>query len=149
SINTIKKTFVRQQGQSDCGVACLASVIKYHGGNITLEKLRELSGTTQQGTTLLGLYQAARQLGFDAQGLVAESVDNLRELTSPAILHVVIGNQQQHYFVYYGFDLNGQIIIGDPAREIGHYPVEELENVWQGKALLKLIPNQSFVKAEM
>lgn len=149
SINTIKKTFVRQQGQSDCGVVCLASIIKYHGGSISLEKLRESSGTTQQGTTLLGLYQAARQLGFDAQGLVAESVNNLRELTSPAILHVIINNQQQHYFVYYGFDENGHIIIGDPAREILHYPVEELEKVWQGKALLKLLPNQSFVKAEM
>lgn len=149
SINKIEKAFVRQQGQSDCGVACLASVIKYHGGSITLEKLRELSGTTQQGTTLLGLYQAARQLGFDAQGLVAESVNNLRELTYPVILHVIIGNQQQHYFVYYGFDQNGHLIIGDPALEIVHYSVEELEQVWQGKALLKLIPNQNFVKAEM
>jgi ABC-type bacteriocin/lantibiotic exporter with double-glycine peptidase domain len=25
-------TFVQQQGESDCGVACLLSVIRFHGG---------------------------------------------------------------------------------------------------------------------
>jgi ATP-binding cassette subfamily B protein len=148
-LNTIKKTIVFQQGQSDCGVACLASIIKYHGGSVGLEKLRELSGTTKQGTTLLGLFQAARQLGFDPKGLEAESVNSLRELTSPAILHVVINNQQQHFFVYYGFDEKEHIIIGDPARGIMLYSGVELEKLWMGKALLKLTPNQNFVKAKI
>lgn len=144
----LQQTFVRQQGQSDCGVACLASVINYHGGETTLEKLRELSGTTQQGTTLLGLYQAAHQLGFDAEGLEAENIENLKELQEPAILHVVIDNRLQHYFVYYGFDKHGQIIIGDPAKGIVTYKPNELDTLWQSKALLKLTPNQNFVKAE-
>ncbi|MBX2944236.1 MAG: peptidase domain-containing ABC transporter [Cyclobacteriaceae bacterium] len=144
----LQQTFVRQQGQSDCGVACLASVINYHGGETTLEKLRELSGTTQQGTTLLGLYQAARQLGFDAEGLEAESVENLRELQEPAILHVIMDNRLQHYFVYYGFDKHWQIVVGDPTKGIITYKPNELDALWQSKALLKLTPNQNFVKAE-
>lgn len=145
---SLQKTFIRQHGQSDCGVACLASIINYHGGEITLEKLRELSGTTQQGTTLLGLYQAAQQLGFDAEGLEAEGVENLKELQQPAILHVVIDNRLQHYFVYYGFDKLGQVIIGDPAKGIISYKANELDALWQSKALLKLSPNSNFVKAE-
>jgi ATP-binding cassette, subfamily C, bacteriocin exporter len=60
----LQKTFTLQQGQSDCGVACLLSLVKYYGGDNRLEKLRELSGTTQEGTTLLGLYQSANQIGF-------------------------------------------------------------------------------------
>ena len=44
--------------------SCLLSLIQYYGGSNNLEKLRELSGTTKQGTTLLGLYQAANKLGF-------------------------------------------------------------------------------------
>jgi len=35
---------------------CLASLVTYFGGEITIEQLRELSGTTKQGTTLLGLF---------------------------------------------------------------------------------------------
>lgn len=144
----IRKTFIRQQGKSDCGIACLASVIKYHKGEQSLERLRELSGTSQQGTTLLGLYQAARQLGFEAEGLEAESVDNLKELSEPAILHVLIDNKLQHYFVFYGFDGNEKAIIGDPAEGIVHYSKNDLIKVWESKALLKLIPNADFQKTE-
>jgi ATP-binding cassette, subfamily C, bacteriocin exporter len=50
-----QKTFSRQHDQQDCGVACLLSVIRFYGGNATLERLRELSGTHTQGTTMLGL----------------------------------------------------------------------------------------------
>ena len=64
----LNKTFVLQHDASDCGVACLLSIIRYYGGSTTLQYLRELSGTTKQGTTLLGLYQAAGQVGFDATG---------------------------------------------------------------------------------
>ncbi|MBX2964714.1 MAG: peptidase domain-containing ABC transporter [Cyclobacteriaceae bacterium] len=148
-LKRIDRIFVRQHGQSDCGVACLASIIKYYGGETSLEKLRELSGTTQQGTTILGLYQAAQQLGFDAEGLEAETVDNLEELQGPAILHVVMDGRLQHYFVYYGFDKHGQVVVGDPAKGIIAYSKDELNALWQSKALLKLVPNQSFVKAEL
>lgn len=43
----IKNTFVLQHDQSDCGVACLLSVIQYYEGSNSLETLRELSGTTR------------------------------------------------------------------------------------------------------
>ena len=51
-----EQAFIHQKDQSDCGVACLASVIQFYGGEQKLEHVRELSGTTKTGTTLLGLY---------------------------------------------------------------------------------------------
>src|SRR5690606_1642528 len=84
----------------------------------------------------------------DAEGLEAEGVENLKELQQPAILHVVIDNRLQHYFVYYGFDKLGQVIIGDPAKGIISYKANELDALWQSKALLKVSPNSNFVKAE-
>lgn len=44
---SLQRTFVLQHDQSDCGVACMLSLIRYYGGSNTLEKLRELSGTTK------------------------------------------------------------------------------------------------------
>ena len=44
-----------QQSEEDCGAACLASTAKFYGHNFTLSRLRQLVGTGQQGTTLLGL----------------------------------------------------------------------------------------------
>lgn len=68
----IKNTHTLQLDQSDCGVACLMSLIKLYGGTNSLEKLRELSGTSRQGTTMLGLYQVANQIGFIAEGCEAD-----------------------------------------------------------------------------
>lgn len=108
-----KKTFVLQHDQSDCGVACLSSLINYYGGNGDLEKLRRLSGTTRQGTTLLGLYQAANQLGFSAEGNEAD-LKALMEHPEPVILHTTIEKRLQHYIICYGYYKN-KFIIGDPV----------------------------------
>jgi len=141
-----RATFTCQVDQSDCGVACLASIIKFHGGNRNLDQLRKLSGTARQGTTLLGLMQAAQQLGFEAEGLEAESIENLKELTEPAILHVLIDNRLQHYVVFYKFE-GEQVLIGDPSKGIILYSKNQLNEIWQSKALLKLVPTASFEKA--
>nr|MBP6756349.1 hypothetical protein [Bacteroidia bacterium] len=57
--NIKNNEFVLQHDMSDCGVACLLSIIKYYNGSGSLERLRELSGTSIQGTSMLGLQQAA------------------------------------------------------------------------------------------
>jgi hypothetical protein len=46
-----------QQSNEDCSAACLASTAKFYAQNFTISRLRELVGTGQQGTTLLGLKQ--------------------------------------------------------------------------------------------
>lgn len=142
----LSKTFVLQHDQSDCGVACLLSIIRYYKGNNSLEKLRELSGTTKQGTTLLGLYQAANHLGFSAQGNEAD-IQALIDQGEPLILHVLIDERLQHYVVCYGYK-NGKFIIGDPAKGIKTYTKEELSAIWKSKTCLTLSPNENFVKAE-
>ncbi|MCH3883485.1 peptidase domain-containing ABC transporter [Tenacibaculum aquimarinum] len=141
----ITKTHILQHDQSDCGVACLLSLIQYNGGSNSLEKLRELSGTTKQGTTLLGLYQTANKIGFDAQGNEAD-IQAVIDHKEPLILHVVIEEKLQHYVVCYGFEKN-KFIIGDPGKGIVKYSKEELEKIWVSKTCLTLTPNANFVKA--
>lgn len=138
------KTLTLQLDQSDCGVACLLSVIQYYKGSNSLEKLRELSGTTRQGTTLLGLYQAANQLGFNAQGNEAD-IQALIDHKEPLILHVVIDERLQHYIVCYEYK-NGKFTIGDPAKGIVFYTKEELLKIWKSKTCLTLSPTSDFKK---
>jgi ATP-binding cassette subfamily B protein len=141
----ITKTHILQHDQSDCGVACLLSLIQYYEGGNSLEKLRELSGTTRQGTTLLGLYQAASQLGFEASGNEAD-IQALIDHKEPLILHVVIEDRLQHYVVCYGYEKD-KFIIGDPAKGITNYTKEELSKIWKSKTCLTLTPSMNFVKA--
>jgi ATP-binding cassette subfamily B protein len=59
---------VRQQDESDCGAAVLATVALHYRRPVGLQRLRELTGTDRGGATLLGLLRAAEQLGFAARG---------------------------------------------------------------------------------
>ncbi|MDE0470985.1 MAG: cysteine peptidase family C39 domain-containing protein, partial [Ekhidna sp.] len=145
-LSKFNKIVTLQEGQSDCGPACLASVIRFHHGNPSLDEIRRITGTTKTGTKLLGLYQGAKQLGFDAVGLEAEGIDNLKELDHPAILHVILENRLQHYVVFFGFE-GDQLIVGDPAEGVSLWTREQLEEVWQSKSLLKLTPNQGFKRS--
>ncbi len=139
------KTLTLQLDQSDCGVACLLSVIQYYEGSNSLENLRELSGTTRQGTTLLGLHQAANQLGFNAQGNEAD-IQALIDHKEPLILHVVIDERLQHYVVCYEYK-NGKFTIGDPAKGIVYYTEKELLKIWKSKTCLTLSPTNEFKRA--
>lgn len=137
-----KRTFVLQHDQSDCGVACLLSLVQYYGGQSTLERLRELSGTARQGTSLLGLYQAASVLGFTAEGCEADSASLIGH-GKPVILHTLVDGQQEHYVVCYGYE-HDHFIVGDPAKGIVRWSREELAVRWQSKACLTLEPNSQF-----
>lgn len=144
---------VFQQDQSDCGVACLLSLVNFYGGTGNLEKLRELSGTNAIGTTLLGLYQTANKIGFDADAYKT-GLQQLKTIESPCILHVVNEGNLQHYVVCFIYSkpeadgLKGTFTIGDPARGILTLGEKELEKNWQSKTLLTLHPNIEFVLAK-
>ena len=140
-------SLILQQDQSDCGVACLISIIKYYGGSSNLETVRKLSGTNITGTTLLGLYQAAASLGFNAEGCEAD-IAALYKHPSPVILHVLIEDKLEHYVVCFGNQINKnnklEFIIGDPAKGIVYINETELSEIWKSKICLTLEPNEKF-----
>ncbi len=65
-------SLVKQVDQSDCGAAALATIARYHRVPLSLQQIRDLAGTDRKGTNLLGLYRAAQDLGFYAQGVKGE-----------------------------------------------------------------------------
>jgi ATP-binding cassette subfamily B protein len=142
----IEKTHTLQLDQSDCGVACLLSIIKFYQGNHSIEKLRELSGTSQQGTTMLGLYQVANNVGFKAEGCEAD-IPSLLEHNQPVILHVVIEKQLQHYVVCYEYSKENGFLIGDPAKGVYFLSAEELDKIWESKSCLTLELTDKFEKS--
>ena len=142
----LRKSFVRQYSQAYCGLACLASITQYYGGYTTQEKLQLASGTNLNGTSLLGLYQAAQALGFEAGGFEA-NLDNLKELQSPVILHTVTPEKLNHFVVCYSFQ-NGSFTIGDPAKGLLSLTEGELDAIWKTKALLQLKPGKEFRRAD-
>lgn len=145
NIKQIKKTFVRQHDQTDCGIACLVSVIKYYNGNATFDEVSHLSGKNRQGTSLLGLYQAANSMGFDAEGYEAEDISQLLKLEGPAIIHLDLESNLQHFVVLYRIT-GSKALVGDPGSGVSEWDISELESQWKSKTLLALTPTDEFKK---
>jgi ABC-type bacteriocin/lantibiotic exporter with double-glycine peptidase domain len=141
---TWNRIHTRQHDQADCGVACLRSALRYHGADASHERLRELSGATRQGVSLLGLYQAARRLGFEAEAYEAD-LDSLRACADLCILHVVKTGGLHHFMVCYGYEARRDAFwIGDPAEDRARWmPAGELMGIWSSRALLLCKPTHA------
>lgn len=142
----VEKSFVHQHDMTDCGAACLLSLIRYYGGDSSILHLREISGTSNTGTTLFGMYQAAMSMGFDAQGAEANGIAELIEHGKPCVLSVIIDKVLSHYIVCYGYE-NNKFLISDPAKGVIEMTTDELSEIWTRKCLL-LEPNEKFERKE-
>ena len=136
---------VLQNSEEDCGAACLASVCKYYGHIVSINRTREAVGTGQYGTTLLGLKRGAESFGFNARSVKAspEILDRLQELILPTIIHW----KGQHWVVLYGKS-GKNYVIADPAIGLRYLSRQELEEAWDGIALL-LEPGNDFSKLSL
>lgn len=89
----IKKIYISQVDETDCGVACLAMIFKHFGTQISLAKLRNLAKTDQMGTTALGLVKTAQKLNFETKAIKADmSLFSIKDLPLPFIVHVIKSN---------------------------------------------------------
>lgn len=143
-----KKDFIKfhinQNSVVECGIVCLQSIFKFHGFEVSKEILKKLTGTTNTGTTLLGLCEASTKLGLQADGYEG-TLDELKKIIGASILHVLINKNQLHYVVCYGY--NGtHFIIGDPGRGIQELLPAELDTVWETKRLLVFSGEVNMVK---
>lgn len=139
------RTFTLQHEQRDCGIACLRAVLRYHGGDESIETLRAWAGTDRQGTSLLGLQAAAVRAGCTAEGYEAD-LAALQTLEHPAILHTELRGGEPHFVVYYGADGRG-VVVGDPASGLTRWSPQELEARWTSRACLVLEPGPAFAPA--
>ncbi len=107
---------VLQDGIKDCGICCLLSIVRYYGGDVSREYLREITNTTKDGVSLYQLLNGAEKLGFTANG-VAGSIDKIKENNLPCIAHIIVNKNYKHFVVIYKIDLkNKQITLMDPAK---------------------------------
>lgn len=122
--------FIAQYDQMDCGPACLAMVSSHYGKEFSLQYLRKKSFITKEGVSLLGICEAAENIGYKTTAIKLEIKEFSKELL-PCILHW----NQNHFVVLHKISKNiitGKITykIADPGHGFVSLNDEKFNKSW-------------------
>ena len=140
-----------QLDAADCGPTCLRMIAKYYGRTYAIQYLREHAYITREGVSMLGISDAAEQIGFRTMGVRITLEQLQTEISLPCILHW----NQRHFVVCYKIK-KGKYYIADPAASRGVFDEDEFGRCWfstpvegkdTGTALL-LEPGPDFYERE-
>jgi NHLM bacteriocin system ABC transporter peptidase/ATP-binding protein len=135
----VRTPTVLQMEAVECGAACLAMVLAYHGRRVPLEELRVSCGVSRDGSTAGNLVRAAAGYGLDGRGFKREP-DDLAAIAPP----FVVFWRFAHFIVVEGVTERG-VRVNDPAfgrRLIDH---AEFNSGFTG-IVLTFVPNAGFTK---
>ena len=124
--------FHHQSNLMDCGPTCLRMVAKHYEKAISLDILRQHSGFSKDGVSLLGIAEAAENIGFKTNGVTLSYQQLVTDVKLPAILHW----GQNHFIVLYKaggksfFHRDDKLHVADPAKGIITYTKEEFCKKW-------------------
>jgi len=124
---------VLQHDSTDCGPAVLAMMAAHRGKRLSMARLREMSGTDRQGTSLAGLIVAAERVGFAARS-VRCTADGLAKIALPVVAHW--HEDHRHHFVVLYKITTKCAFVADPARGRRKLPIDEFRTNWTGVLLL-------------
>jgi NHLM bacteriocin system ABC transporter peptidase/ATP-binding protein len=131
---------ILQMEALECGAACLAMILAFHGLWIPLEQLRVACGVSRDGSKASNVLRAARRFGLVAKGFRKEPA-TLHELPMPCIIHWNFN----HFVVLEGID-RGRAYINDPAVGRRQIHMAELDAAFTG-VVLAMVPSREFKKA--
>lgn len=123
--------FVHQAGKTDCGVACLAMSLAYHGKWVEPRELRKVFGEGRDGSSARALLSAARSHGLRGRAVRIDEVTRLAEVPAGTVLHWSFS-----HFVVFERRHKKEYVVLDPARGRVRLPEKEVSNRFTGVALL-------------
>lgn len=127
----MKKPFpiFTQHNAMECGPTCLRMVAAYYGRTYSLERLREMCYIHRDGVSLLGIAEAAEQLGMRTMGVKVTLQQLIEEVPLPCIVHW----NQEHFVVLYGTQRTKQgtvFQVADPVGQRIEYSEKEFVGCW-------------------
>ena len=98
-----------QYEATECGAACLGSVLAHFGRWVSQEELRENCAVSRDGSSAADIFKAAKEYGLKVDAWTKEP-DQLKDLALPSVLFW----EFNHFVVLEGFG-NGVYYLNDPA----------------------------------
>ncbi|MBR5646293.1 MAG: peptidase domain-containing ABC transporter [Treponema sp.] len=136
-----KPVLIKQQDETDCAAACIASIAKFYGKRISIARIRTLAKTDKKGTSAKGIQKCAEELGFSCKVIVSSNKKIINDCPFPVIAHI-FKNNLEHYVLIYKIKKH-KILIADPAASIEWINTDDFYQWWTGR-IISLLPNDSF-----
>ena len=128
---------VLQTEATECGIACLVMIARYHGHDIDLNSLRKTASVSLKGANLKQVMATAATLHLSSRPLRVE-LDQLAKVQTPAILHWDL-----NHFVVLKKIANGKVHFIDPGRGLRVMALEKVSDHFSG-VVLELTPAADF-----
>ena len=123
----MKILYIKQTDLKDCGVSCLLSIVRFYGGYVTREYLRDITKTTSSGVSVYSLVEAGEKLGFETKALKGQ-ITKFKETDFPMIAHVLLNKRIGHFVVIEKVNLKS-ITIMDPNSGFRKLSFEDWKNI--------------------
>jgi len=120
---------VRQHSQMDCGAAAVATVCRYYGKRVNLNKMRELTRVGQQGASMYHIMTALNELGFEIDPMLS-TYDDLKKESLPAIV-----NWKGYHWIVVNKMTADKVWVSDPGQGCKIYSKEDFIAGWTRYAL--------------
>lgn len=128
-VKRISTPLLLQMHVTECGAACLGSVLAYFGKWVPLAELRDRCEVSRDGSTAAGIMRASKHYGLVGQGRVAQA-HQLRKLPLPLILFW----EFNHFLILEGFDRKW-FYLNDPSTGRRKVLKDEFHKGFAGVAL--------------
>lgn len=120
---------VRQDGQKDCGICSLLTIVKSYGGDVSKEYLRTITKTSKNGVNAFYLLEAGKMLGFQVQGIKGD-FRKIQKRQLPCIAHIIVNQSYTHFIVIHEINFEKEFLIAaDPAIGIRTISFPEFERL--------------------
>lgn len=116
----------KQTEAKDCGPTCIKIIAKHYDKLINTQQLHNLSETSRERSSLLGLSEAVKAVGLRSL-CVKLSYNKLEEAVLPCIVHW----NKNHFVVAYKITKD-LIYVSDPAHGLIAYTKKEFIKQWIG-----------------
>jgi ATP-binding cassette subfamily B protein len=113
----------------DCGPTCLRMVARYYGKHYNTDTLRQMTGFSKAGVSMLGISEAAERIGFKTRGVKLTYEVLIEDAPLPCILHW----SQDHFVVLLPpskWKRRNELKIADPGQGIISIPLESFKKHW-------------------
>ncbi len=140
-----KMVIVRQKDIKDCGACCLASIIRYYDGYVSVEKIRMDTFTSLQGVSVYHLQKAAEKYGFDVSAKKLK-INDLSKIILPCIVHVIYENGLAHFMCLYEIRKNDYVFM-DPDKGKIIMDKKKFESIFS-EVVLELYPKDKIIVLE-